>query len=185
MFTRSARIYDAIYGGKDYRAAARRVHEHIRRLVPGARDLLDVGCGTGRHLEHLGTEYAVEGLDLSPELLAVARRRCPGVAFHEADMVEADLGRRFDVVTCLFSAIGYVRTVDRLDRAVARMAACLRPGGVVLVEPWFTPDAYWPKHLVANFHEQPDLRVAWMYVHDRRDDVSVLDIQYLVGEPEG
>ena len=185
MFTRSARIYDAIYGGKDYTAAARRVHEHVQRLAPGARDLLDVGCGTGRHLEHLRDHYAVEGLDLSPELLAVARERLPGVPLHTADMAAADLGRRFDVVTCLFSAIAYVRTADRLEAAVARMADHLRPGGVALVEPWFTPETYWPRHLVANFHEEPDLRVAWMYVHARRDDVSVLDIEYLVGEPAG
>ena len=185
MFTRSARIYDAIYGGQDYAAAGRRVQEHIQRLAPEARDLLDVGCGTGRHLEHLRDHYAVEGLDLSPELLAVARERLPDVPLHTADMAEADLGRRFDVVTCLFSAIGYVRTADRLEATLARMAGHLRPGGVALVEPWFTPEAYWPRHLVANFHEEPDLRVAWMYVHARRDDVSVLDIQYLVGEPEG
>jgi SAM-dependent methyltransferase len=185
MFTRSARIYDAMYGAKDYRVAADRLHGHIQRLRPGARELLDVGCGTGLHLEHLADHYSVQGLDLNPELLAIARQRCPEVPFHEGDMVEIDLGQRFDVVTCLFSSIGYVRTVDRLHAAVARMAAHVRPQGIVVVEPWFTPDAFWARHLVANFHEQPDLKVAWMYVHDRRDDISVLDIHYLVGEPQG
>jgi SAM-dependent methyltransferase len=185
MFTRSARIYDAIYGGQDCAAGARQVDEHIRRLAPGARDMLDVGCGTGRHLEHLRGHYAVEGLDLNPELLAVARERLPGVPLHTGDMAEVDLGRRFDAVICLFSAIAYVRTADRLESAVARIAGHLRPGGVALVEPWFTPETYWPGHLVANFHEEPDLRVAWMYVHARRDDISVLDIAYLVGERDG
>ena len=185
MYIRSARIYDAIYGGLDYSGSARRVDEHIQRLAPGARDLLDVGCGTGRHLERLREHYAVEGLDLNDELLTMARRRLPGVPLHTADMTEAELGRRFDVVICLFSAIAYVRTADRLRAAVARIAGHLRPGGVALVEPWFTPQTYWPGHLVANFHDEPDLRVAWMYVHDRRDELSVLDIQFLVGRPEG
>ena len=185
MYTRSARIYDAIYGGQDCAAGARLVHEHIQRLAPGARDLLDVGCGTGRHLEHLRGHYAVEGLDLSPELLAVARERLPGVPLHTGDMAAVALGRRFDAVICLFSAIAYVRTAARLEAAVRRISGHLRPGGVTLVEPWFTPQTYWPGHLVANFHEEPDLRVAWMYVHARRDDISVLDIEYLVGEPEG
>jgi SAM-dependent methyltransferase len=185
MYTRSARIYDAIYGGQDCAATARRMHEHIQRLAPGARDLLDVGCGTGRHLEHLREHYAVEGLDLNTELLAVARERLPDVPLHAGDMAAVDLGRRFDAVICLFSAIAYVRTAARLEAAVARIAGHLRPGGVALVEPWFTPETYWPRHFVANFREEPDLRVAWMYVHGRRDELSVLDIQYLVGEPEG
>ena len=93
MFTRSARIYDAIYGGKDYAAASRRVHEHVQRVAPGARDLLDLGCGTGRHLEHLRDHYAVEGLDLSPELLAVARERTAPAAVAAALRPIYDGGR--------------------------------------------------------------------------------------------
>ena len=54
-------------------------------------------------------------------------------------MTAFDLGCRFDVVTCLFSSIGYVGTVERLDQAIATMAAHLEPGGTLIVEPWLSP----------------------------------------------
>ena len=184
-FGRSARLYDVMYEAKDYGAAAAEIHARIQRLHPGARDLLDVACGTGRHLERLQHDYRVEGLDISAELLEQARARAPGVPFHEADMTDFSLGRSFDVVTCLFSAIAYVRTPDMLHRAVAAMARHLRSPGLLLVEPWFTPETYWPDHVAANFHDAHDVKLAWMYRHDRRDRLSILDIHYLVGDHNG
>src|SRR6266542_1471726 len=122
MYTKSARFYDALYHFKDYATASKQLHALIQQYSPGAQTLLDVGCGTGKHLECLRGYYRVEGLDLNPEMLEVARGRCPGVSFHMEDMVDFNLEYTFDVVACLFSSIGYVRTVARLNRAVASMA---------------------------------------------------------------
>jgi SAM-dependent methyltransferase len=105
----SNEFYDAIYSHKDYAAEAARVHELIRHRCPGARTLLDVACGTGRHLEQLRAWYHVEGLDLDTRLLAAAQARLPAVLLHEADMRDFALGCRFDAITCLFSAIGRQR----------------------------------------------------------------------------
>jgi SAM-dependent methyltransferase len=184
-FERSARLYDLMYAGKDYADAAGAIHELVEEAVPGARDLLDVGCGTGRHLEQLARWYATEGLDMSPGLLERARERCPGASFHEGDMTAFDLGRSFDVITCLFAAIGYVRTVDAMRAAIARMAAHLRTPGVLLVEPWFTPESFWDDHLAANFHDEPEIKLAWMYRQRREGSLSVLDVNHLVAEPGG
>src|SRR3954447_5484559 len=119
MFSRSAHMYDAIYASvRDYPREAAEVDRLIQEHRPGARTLLDVACGTGAHLEHL-KDYELEGLDLDPEMLAIARERLPDVAFHEGDLVEFDLDRRFDAVVCMFSSIGYVRTEERLRSAIA------------------------------------------------------------------
>jgi ubiquinone/menaquinone biosynthesis C-methylase UbiE len=86
MFAKSAAWYDRFFDSKDYAGEARQATALIRRSRPGARTLLDVACGTGRHLEQLRGSIACEGLDLDAGLLAVACSRLPGVHLTQADM---------------------------------------------------------------------------------------------------
>ena len=185
MFTKSARFYDAIYAFKDYEGEAARLQELIQAHVPGAATLLDVACGTGHHLQYLQPHYTVEGLDLDAELLAIARDRCPGVPFQEGDMVDFDLGRTFDAVLCLFSAIGYVQTVDRLRQAVQAMARHLRPGGMLIVEPWLTPEVFDPGRLSAQLVDEPDLKIARMNTSWVEGTRCIIEFHYLAGTAEG
>jgi SAM-dependent methyltransferase len=186
MFAKTARYYDKIYSFKDYKAEAECLmaifKEHQRS---GGTRLLDVACGTGRHLEYLRDRYDVEGLDLSPELLAIARQRHPGIRFHHADMTAFDLGKRFDIVTCLFSSIGYVRTPENLARAVTCMASHLKPGGLVVIEPWFTPDAWRPGTVHAIFIDESELKIARINTSFVTGRLSVFDLHYLIGTPAG
>lgn len=185
MFTKSARFYDAVYSFKDYAAEAAKVDALIKERNPRAQTLLDVACGTGKHLEHLRRRYDAEGLDVDLELLAIARERLPGIRLHEGDMIEFDLACRFDVVTCLFSSIGYARTVEGLNRAVAAMAVHLEPGGVLLVEPWITPDAWQDGYVGAVFVDEPDLKIARVDLPERDGRLSRVDFHYLVATPAG
>jgi SAM-dependent methyltransferase len=186
VFSASADLYDAVYSFKDYRAESERLRELIR--LQGGRvsgRLLDVGCGTGAHLEHLREHYDVEGLDLNGDLLKAAAAKLPGVKLHQGDMTRFDLGARFDVVICLFGAIGYVLTVERLRAAVERLAHHVVPGGIVVIEPWFAPEAFQVGRLSAVFVDRPDLKVARMNVSSVEGGRSVLDFHYLVARPVG
>lgn len=144
MPRRAAPWYDLIYAaeGKDYAAEADELRRIVVARAPAARTLLDVACGTGGHLVHLRRWFEVAGVDLDPTMLAEARAKLPDVALDEADMRSFDLGRRFDAVVCLFSAVGYAATTDELDAAIAAMARHLGPGGVLVVDGWVRPDEW-------------------------------------------
>jgi len=185
VFSRSAPIYDAVYASlRDYPREAAELDRLIQERRPGARTLLDIACGTGAHLEHLA-DYQAQGLDLDPEMLAVARERLPKVVFHEADMAAFDLGEHFDAVVCMFSSIGYVRTEERLHAAVASMARHLETGGILVVEPWLTPDVWLDRHVGAVFVDEPELKIARMNVAERAGNLSRFDFEYLLGTPDG
>ncbi|MGP0093428.1 MAG: class I SAM-dependent DNA methyltransferase [Xanthobacteraceae bacterium] len=188
MFTKSEPFYDAIYSWKDYAREAARLRELIAIHKRSAgHTLLDVACGTGGHIPYFRDAFAVEGLDLDPRMLEVARTRHAGIPFHQGDMVDFDLGRRFDVVVCLFSSIGYVKTEQRLRLAIANMARHVEPGGVLAIEPYFSP-ADWKTGRQApgvNFVDRPELKIARMIVWNTEGTLVSSDFHYLVGTPDG
>lgn len=144
MFSESAELYDAIYAFKDYAAEAARVAAIVRAAHPSARTLLDVGCGTGEHARLLTAEqgFQADGLDLDAALLDVARRKCPTGQFYQADMADFRLNQQYDAVVCLFSAIAYLTTLERVTRGLRCLRDHLTPAGVVIVEPWLPPQAF-------------------------------------------
>ena len=117
MFSSSAELYDLIYSSfKDYRAEAAQLAELIDREHPGARHVLDAACGTGEHARLLMEEHGlyVDGLDIEPAFVEIARRRLSGANVYEADMAAFALQERYDAVLCLFSSIGYLGSLDRV-----------------------------------------------------------------------
>jgi SAM-dependent methyltransferase len=184
MFTGTADLYDLFYASKDYRTEAAHIKEIVHARAPYARTLLDVACGTGRHLERLEEWFEVEGLDLDPKLLAVAERRLPAVRLHVGDMTSFALGRTFDVVTCLFSSIGYARTPEAMGAAIATMARHVAPAGLLIVEPWLSPEDFDPHHLGRLIVvEAPDLNAVRTNGSSVVGRTSVMSFHYLVARP--
>lgn len=188
--TRLAAIYDLLYeaggAGKDYAAEAATIAGIIKDRCPHARSLLDAECGTGTHLATFASLFdQVEGADLSADMLARARTKVPAaVPLYQADMRTLSLGRTFDAVVCLFSSIGYLQTETELHQTIQAFAAHTAPGGVVLIEPWFTPHQWNPgtiHHTAAEHHGEHIVRLA----HSTTDGAhSVMTMHYLHGRPD-
>ena len=106
-------------------------------LQPGA-NVLDVGCGYGRHAMELAARgYHVVGLDLSTPLLVrggeEAQRRGLTINFVHGDMRELDFENQFDAAYCLFSTFGYFDD-EANKKALTNIARALKTGGKVLIE---------------------------------------------------
>ncbi|ASR34885.1 SAM-dependent methyltransferase [Prauserella marina] len=184
-----ANVYETLYRGrgKDWGAEAAYLARLIRDRLPAARSLLDVACGTGAHLEKLGELFGhTEGLDYSADMLAVAERRLPGGTFlHRGDMREFDLGRRFDAVSCMFTSISYTGGLGDMRAAVRRMAEHLVPGGVLVIEPWWFPEKFIPGYVAGEVVRENDRTIARVSHSTVRDNVTRLEVRYLVGTSAG
>ena len=65
------------------------------------------------------------------------------------------------------------------------MAAHVRPGGLLIIEPWVTPEMCWTHHVTCDVINRPELKIVRMYNHEKHGATSVFDINYLIGTPEG
>ena len=191
MYGDAAGYYDVIHAGRqrDADVEATMVVAELRRRVPGLRTVLDVGCGTGAHLPgFVAAGLEVTGVDPSPQMLAFAARRAPGVELVEGALPELDLGpdRRFDAIVSLFSVIGYLVEDGALARGVAALARHLAPGGCLLVEGWLEPE-FWLDTLRfgAESVSTPDLAVARTVRNERDGNLTSLHMRYVAATAEG
>jgi ubiquinone/menaquinone biosynthesis C-methylase UbiE len=184
MYRQLASYYDEIYHFKDYQKEAEKIETLIQQHKKSSGErLLDVACGTGNHIEYLKQHHTVEGLDSSSEMLRIARKKLPDVVFRLGEMTSFKLKNRFDIITCLFSAIGHVKTKARMRRAVRNMASHLQHGGLMILEPWITP-ANFRKGIVGyNSVEKPNLKIARINISKVRGPVSAFEYHYLIGTP--
>lgn len=158
VFGAYSRYYNLLYKDKDYTGEAEYVRDLITRYGPGARTVLDLGCGTGRHdmlLAQMG--YDVTGIDRSDEMLAIANANLSALNsqpsslnFLHGDIRTVSLQRTFDVVISLFHVISYQTTNEDITAAFATARAHLKPGGVFIFDCWYGP---------AVLTDRPEVRV--------------------------
>lgn len=159
VFDAYAAYYDLLYRDKDYAGEAAWLHALLQRHAPGARSVLELGCGTGAHAVHLARlGYAVHGLDLSAPMLERARAQAATLpeslaerlSFEHADIRHWRGPSTFDAVLSLFHVFSY-QVTDADVRAAFRTAARhLGAGGMLVFDFWHGP---------AVVAQQPERRV--------------------------
>jgi len=131
-YRRWSRVYDVTFGGVS--GFGRRRAVQAANALPG-RHVLEVGVGTGLALPHYGPDKRVTGIDLSEEMLALARKRVREFGLSnvealrqmDAEATEFD-AERFDVAVAMFVA----SVVPNPRRLLAEMRRLVRPGGHLL-----------------------------------------------------
>ena len=145
-----ARYYDLFYQGKDYSHEVDYLEEIFKKFQKDVRSILDLGCGTGLHTQELIKRgYEVTGLDLSEEMLARARERNPSATFTKGDMSNFVLNKKFDVIICMFSAMGYLTENHQIERFFRSIKNHLVKNGLLILDVW---------NGLGVMHELPSIR---------------------------
>jgi len=131
-YRRWAGVYDLAFG--HISGAGRREAVAMVNRLPG-RDVLEVGVGTGLALPHYKTGKTVTGIDLSAEMLDIARMRVKDrsldnvSALLEQDAEATDFADdSFDIAVAMFVA----SVVPNPRKLLAEMRRVVRPGGHIL-----------------------------------------------------
>ena len=185
FYSKLAQYYDDMYNEIDYKGHSSRLHEIIRENKKTSDNkLLDVACGTGTHIKYLQDHYDATGYDLSNEMLEVARKKCPNTDFIQGDMVSLNLGRKFDVITCLFGSISYLTKEKDLATTIKKFSQHTFTGGVVIIEPIFTKETYHDGFLGITSLDLPEIKIARVNATKRVEDIAYLNFHFLISSRE-
>jgi ubiquinone/menaquinone biosynthesis C-methylase UbiE len=183
LYAELAQYYDRVYALKDYK----RESEELRQLIlenqrSQGQDLLEVGCGTGSYLQHFENDFSCTGVDISPAMLRIAKKRLKKTGLLQGDMRTFDLGREFDIVLCLFSSIANLKNYRELRQTMKNFSRHLKTGGVLILGPWKHPKQFPPGVPRLFTYDSPDLKLARIDFPKRRGAKSILDFHWLIAE---
>lgn len=142
-FESYARYYDLLYRDKDYAGEARWIDSLLREAGIREATMLDIGCGTGAHArEFARLGWNPAGVDLSEQMIEIARARTPGeweIEYHNGAAATFTLGRTFAAIVSLFHVASYQSGTGEAFRMFANVRRHLAPGGLFFFDFWHGP----------------------------------------------
>ena len=142
VFSEYSDFYDLYYADKDYAAEADFILELAARFGDTPKTLLDMGCGTGRHLkEFVKRGLKCDGFDLSGEMLSQAHKRLAGtgVDLSQGNLTDFENGKQYDIVVSMFAVMGYLTDNAQLVAGLRTARRHLKKGGIFVFDGWFGP----------------------------------------------
>ncbi|TWT81218.1 dTDP-3-amino-3,4,6-trideoxy-alpha-D-glucopyranose [Planctomycetes bacterium CA13] len=143
-----SRYYDLLYKDKDYAGEVAYIRQLMDRFAEGASDVLELGCGTGKHACLLAESgLHVTGVDVSSEMIDAASKRAAdtnrkssgSVRVVQGDARSTSMGKCFDCVLSLFHVVSYQTTNDDAQSIFGTAAKHLNRGGMFVFDVWYGP----------------------------------------------
>ena len=173
-------LYDFVYSWKNYANESRTIRQLMGQYgFCAGQSVLELACGTGRYLEHFD-DCRQFGIDLCERSLSIASQRIPRGTFYCADMADFKVPERVDMILCLFGAYGYLLTDGAQANCIRCIYNALKPGGLLVLQPWVEPNSFIDGQTYLQTYRSPNLMVSRMVTPMRKQDLSVLDFQFLV-----
>ena len=135
QFRAIAPFYDSLMAGVPYGLWVCYIEDILSKLRFKPQTVLDLACGTGTVSELLHCRgFDVVGVDLSEEMIDVARSKSGNVEYHAVDASQMDLGRSFDLVLSLFDSLNYITDAETLRRAIINVGKHTHTGGLFIFD---------------------------------------------------
>ena len=135
MFGRISKYYDLIMSPFDYRELVDCLDDLIIMCGGNRTDVLDFGCGTSEELLYftqLG--YSVRGIDISPEMISISKKKLPAAQFFTGDIRSYVSEKKFDNAVCVFDTVNYITKPDELSGFFRCVNKSLKTGGLFLFD---------------------------------------------------
>lgn len=125
-----AKYYDKLYQKKDYQ----REVNFLKSFLNQNDKIIDVGCGTGIHaalLERNG--YNIDGLDLSKEMLDIAKTRLKGNLYNQ-NILDININNKYNIIISMFAVVNHLNNINELEQALLNFKKILLPKGKIILD---------------------------------------------------
>ncbi len=164
-----AQVYDVLMDTAPYDKWTQLVLDSIEKYnVPG-KEILDLGCGTGTITYQLALKgYELTGVDLSADMLAIARQKTEALPVHyfQQNMAKLELNRAFDLVLILCDALNYLDSKEKVLKTFNKVYEHLNNNGMLLFD---VHSPYKMTHLFGNetfTYQSEDVSYIWECIQD-------------------
>jgi len=180
--------YNLLYKDKDYNGEAGFIYDLIQKYSPGTKNVLDLGCGTGGHDFLLAEKgYAMTGVDMSEEMLSIARSQplnhstAQQLNFLHGDIRTFRMDKKFETTISLFHVMSYQTTNEDFLSALRTAKAHLASGGIYIFDFWYGPAVLTDRPAVRVKKLEDDqiqvIRLAEPVMHANK---NLVDVNYTV-----
>jgi len=144
MYDIISKYYDMMYvNDESYRSEVDKVVSLVKQYKESeGNKLLDIACGTGAQAEYLQKYFAVTGIDISEEMLEIARNKVREAVFIHADMCNFSLNNHYDVILNLYGSIGHAESLEHMQMSMKCVFNHLKQGGIYILTPWSTKESF-------------------------------------------
>lgn len=125
-----ARYYDLFYAHKSYE------HEtnFLKEIIKDRKKVLDLGCGTGIHMQLLEEQgYQVDGLDLSQNMLDIAKTRTKG-NLYLGNLLDYALENKYEAIISMFAVFNHLRDYEELEKGILHWFSHLQEKGILIID---------------------------------------------------
>jgi ubiquinone/menaquinone biosynthesis C-methylase UbiE len=188
MYQDFANYYDRFMKNVNYRKWTSQVEKIFQKYEKRPKTVVDLACGTGGITNVLaGRGYQVTGIDLSEEMLFVAREKARKaglrVSYVCQDMAELTLHRPVDAILCMCDGFNYILDKGKLKQTMQRINRYLNPGGILVfdISTYYKLSSILGNRTMADIDEQVSL--IWLNHFDK--ETSLLEMNLTFFEKQG
>ena len=183
QYEKFAKIYDALM----YDAPYQKWTDFIKKKLAGAREIVELGCGTGQATVELAKTFSVTALDLSEDMLQVAadKLRAAGrpVKLVHGDMGAFSLHKPADAAICICDGVNCLLTPEKVKSAFENIHKNIRSGGMFIFD---ISSEFKLTSMDGQLYceDADDITYIWRNRFDHNTRLLTMDIAFFVAQDE-
>ncbi len=131
-YSKFSKYYDSLMGEPKDKVAL--INKWIKKYNPKSTSVLEIACGTGAILKLMEKQYTISGLDLSKEMLTIAKNKIKKGNFYHQDMTSFSLNKKFDVILCIYDSINHLLKFADWTKVFKNSSKHLNENGLLIFD---------------------------------------------------